>query len=100
MPPQWDGAFDNYDEIWVPSSFCQAAIGARSPLPVVRIPYCVQPANDSGVTREDFGIDQGRYVFLTIFEMRSGFARKNALGRCARSRWRFAEAVMWNWWSK
>jgi glycosyltransferase involved in cell wall biosynthesis len=80
LPPQWNRAFENYDEIWVPSSFCQAAIGAHSPLPVVRIPYCVQPAKDNGFTREDFIIDPGRFVFLNIVDMRSGFARKNALG--------------------
>jgi hypothetical protein len=80
LPPQWDGAFEHCDEIWVPSSFCQAAIGARSPLPVVRIPYCVQPANGNGVTRGDFGIDPRRFVFMNIFDMRGGFARKNALG--------------------
>ena len=43
LPPRWDGAYDAYDEIWVPSSFCQAAIAARAPIPVVRIPYCVKP---------------------------------------------------------
>jgi glycosyltransferase involved in cell wall biosynthesis len=79
LPRQWDRAFDAYDEIWVPSSFCQAAIAARSPVPVVRIPYCVKPAKGSPSTRLDFGIDPGRFVFLSVFDMRSGFGRKNPL---------------------
>ena len=77
LPRQWDRAFEAYDEIWVPSSFCQSAIAARSPVPVVRIPYCVKPAKGSYSTRLDFGIDPNRFVFLSIFDMRSGFGRKN-----------------------
>ncbi len=79
LPRQWDRAFDAYDEIWVPSSFCQAAIAARSPVPVVRIPYCVKAAKGSQNTRLDFGIDPDRFVFLSVFDMRSGFGRKNPL---------------------
>jgi glycosyltransferase involved in cell wall biosynthesis len=78
-PRHWDCAFDAYDEIWVPSSFCQAAIAARSPVPVVRIPYCVKPAKASHKTRLDFGLDPDRFVFLSVFDMRSGFGRKNPL---------------------
>jgi glycosyltransferase involved in cell wall biosynthesis len=79
LPRQWDRAFDAYDEIWVPSSFCQAAIAARSPVPVVRIPYCVKPAEGSHESRLDFGINPDRFVFLTVFDMRSGFGRKNPI---------------------
>jgi hypothetical protein len=79
LPRQWDRAFDAYEEIWVPSSFCQAAIAARSPVPVVRIPYCVKPPKRSRKTRVDFAIDPDRFVFLTVFDMRSGFGRKNPL---------------------
>jgi len=79
LPRQWDQAFAAYDEIWVPSSFCQAAIAARSPVPVVRIPYCVKPANGSHNTRLDFGIDPDRFVFLSVFDLRSGIGRKNPL---------------------
>jgi glycosyltransferase involved in cell wall biosynthesis len=80
FPRQWDAAFKAYDEIWVPSNYCQAAISARSPIPVIRIPYCVKPLTKSRKTRQDFGIDLGRFVFLTIFDMRSGFDRKNPMG--------------------
>ncbi len=83
LPRQWDRAFDAYDEIWVPSSFCQAAIATRSPVPVVRIPYCVKPEMASHKTRLDFGIDPDRFVFLSVFDMRSGFGRKNPLAAMA-----------------
>ena len=79
LPREWDRAFTEYDEIWVPSSFCQAAIAARSPIPVIRIPYCVSSPVMSNKRREDFGIDSRRFVFLTVFDMRSCFDRKNPL---------------------
>jgi glycosyltransferase involved in cell wall biosynthesis len=80
LPREWDEAFDAYDEIWVPSSFCQATIAARAPVPVIRMPYCVKLSNGPRKTRQDLGIDPGRFVFLTVFDMRSGFERKNPLG--------------------
>jgi len=80
FPREWDSAFNAYDEIWVPSSFCQAAIAARAPVPVIRIPYCVKPMAGSLKTRKDFGIDPDRFVFLTVFDLRSGVVRKNPIG--------------------
>jgi glycosyltransferase involved in cell wall biosynthesis len=79
FPSEWDGAFHAYDEIWVPSSFCQAAIAARSPVPVVRIPYCVRAPHASKKERADFAIGGDSFVFLSVFDMRSCFDRKNPL---------------------
>ncbi len=79
LPPEWDQAFRAYDEIWVPSGFCQAAVAARSPVPVVRIPYCVSAPAASAKERADFAIPPDRFVFLTVFDMRSSFDRKNPL---------------------
>jgi glycosyltransferase involved in cell wall biosynthesis len=80
LPREWDRAFDAYDEIWVPSSFCQAAIAAHAPIPVIRIPYCLISHVASRKQRQDFDIDSRHFVFLTVFDMRSSFDRKNPLG--------------------
>lgn len=80
FPPQWDSAFEAYDEIWVPSGFCQAAIAARSSIPVVRVPYCAHAHTAGPKTRADFGIDARAFVFLAVFDMHSSFQRKNPLG--------------------
>jgi len=80
MPWGWDKAFEEYDEIWVPSGFCQAAIAARAPIPVIRIPYSISPPVVGKKRRQDFSIDSRRFVFLTVFDMRSCFDRKNPLG--------------------
>lgn len=79
FPSEWDSAFLPYDEIWVPTSFCQAAIAARAPIPVIKIPYVVTLPQSSGLTRADFGIRPGSFAFLCIFDMRSVFERKNPL---------------------
>ena len=91
FPKLWDAAFQNYDEIWAPSSFSQSAIAVRSPIPVVRVPYCVNPMKDSGKTRADFGIGPQRFVFLAVFDMRSGFERKNPIGAIRAFRQVFGE---------
>ena len=80
LPREWDSAFERYDEIWVPSAFCQAAVAARAPIPVIRIPYCISPSVASAKQRRDFGMDPQRFVFLSVFDMRSCFDRKNPLG--------------------
>jgi glycosyltransferase involved in cell wall biosynthesis len=80
LPREWDGAFRAYDEIWVPSGFVQSAVAARAPIPVIRIPYCVPAPTEARKQRGDFGIDPDTFVFLTVFDMRSCFDRKNPLG--------------------
>lgn len=79
LPRVWSSAFSAYDEIWAPSSYCQAAIAARSPIPVVHMPYVVTLPEPSLLSRSDFGISADRFVFLSIFDMRSVFERKNPL---------------------
>ncbi len=79
LPAVWDSAFTAYDEIWAPSTYCQAAIAARSPVPVIHMPYVVTLPNPSGLNRADFGISADRFVFLAVFDMRSVFERKNPL---------------------
>lgn len=79
LPAIWSGAFGSYDEIWAPSAYCQAAIAARSPLPVVYMPYVVELPAPSQLGRPDFGMSADRFVFLAIFDMRSVFERKNPL---------------------
>jgi glycosyltransferase involved in cell wall biosynthesis len=39
----------------------------------------VKPAEGSHKSRLDFGISPDRFVFLSVFDMRSGFGRKNPL---------------------
>lgn len=80
FPKRWQRCFDRYDEVWTISEFCREAIAARSPVPVRVIPYGVDPRPDATLTRADFGLPEGRLLFLSMADMRSIAARKNPLG--------------------
>ena len=82
-PEQWCASFDYVDEVWAPSSFCQEAIARKSPVPVVKMPYCIDPDNmqtDLKVTRDRFSLPKDRFIFLYMFDIRSFIERKNPLG--------------------
>jgi len=77
FPAELSYCFDLYDEIWVASSFCQEAISQISPLPVVKIPPSVVVDRISPANRESFGLPDGTFVFLFMFDFLSSIARKN-----------------------
>lgn len=80
FPSLWEPAFRHFDEIWAPTSFCQAAFAERSPVPVIRVPYGVQVDSISSLGRDDFGIPRDRFTFLAMFDLLSVPERKNPLG--------------------
>ena len=81
FPDRWRSAFAPYDEIWVTSGFCQAAIAAASPVPVVKVPVpIVLDAARTGPDRARFGIAPGALAFLVAFDHLSVLERKNPLG--------------------
>ncbi len=80
FPERWLRAFDRYREIWVSSMFCQEAIARVSPIPVVRIPHCMDFEAPQSMGRDYFSLPSDRFLFLTLFDMVSIFDRKNPLG--------------------
>jgi glycosyltransferase involved in cell wall biosynthesis len=80
FPGEWMSSFDPFDEIWVASSFCQRAISACSPIPVVCMPPGIAPEPDPARTRAEFGLPQDGYLFLTMADSLSFPQRKNPLG--------------------
>jgi len=80
FPDAWVPAFDYYDEIWCPSDFSAAAIGLKSPLPVLTMPHAIEfvpPAGAGGALRAKFNLPPGHFLFLTLFDLNSYSARKN-----------------------
>ena len=85
FPDSLRGAFELYDEIWTPSSFCVDAISAVSPVPVRRIPLPVTSpegaadGTDRAVDdlRRELDLPQGAFVFLFMFSFLSYAQRKN-----------------------
>jgi len=80
FPDRWTSAFDYYQEIWTPSTFCVASIAQKSPIPVIHIPHAIDVDVSPSLGREYFGLPTDRFIFLTLFDMLSVFARKNPLG--------------------
>lgn len=80
LPVGWLDRIRDYDEIWVPSSYCLATVSQDSPVPTIRIPHCISVDEKKLDTcRSRFGLKDDSYVFLFTFDFHSSFQRKNPL---------------------
>jgi glycosyltransferase involved in cell wall biosynthesis len=79
FPPEWTDRFALFDEVWTPSTHTAEAVQAAAPIPVLRMPYPVQPEIVKYFDRSDFGLDPDRFVFLFVFDFHSFFERKNPI---------------------
>lgn len=81
FPEEWHDRFGYYDEIWVGSSFIQAALAPIAPIPVIRVPpvLATQPTGDRERARRALAMDDSHTVFLFMFDYHSYFERKNPL---------------------
>ncbi len=68
------------DEIWTVSEFARAAYQAATPLPVHVIPNTVNDLDRAAtLSRADLGLPEGVFLFSYVFDVSSGFERKNPL---------------------
>ncbi len=78
--PEWIDGCGAFDEIWVPSEFCRAAIAATIPIPVFVMPHAVDIKPSSILNpRDHFRIPADVFVFGASFDVGSGIERKNPL---------------------
>jgi glycosyltransferase involved in cell wall biosynthesis len=79
FPDTYHNSFAYVDEIWVGTSYCLDTIARVSPVPVVKMPLPLPSGNPStkNVGRGHFGLPDGSFVFLFIFDVHSVVARKN-----------------------
>src|SRR5262249_22678413 len=58
FPKQWCDRFAYYDEIWAPTSFIASVVSRVSPLPVVHMPFILEPRHPGSrpTGRERLGI--------------------------------------------
>jgi glycosyltransferase involved in cell wall biosynthesis len=75
---EWWSEIRHFDEIWVPSTFCQRAVQAVTGKPVVVVPHVVSP-NETAQPgwRAKLRIGDDEFVFLYVFDATSGVERKN-----------------------
>mgnify|MGYP000922426057 CR=1 FL=1 len=80
FPAEWHGAFAHVDEVWVPSAFCQQAIGAAAPVPVLCLPHSVEVPALVSPDRARFGLRESSFACLAMADMMSSDERKNPMG--------------------
>lgn len=80
FPESWLHVFGTINEYWAGSRFVQEAVIAKSPVPVVLIPPVVHLSSDRHFSREDLGLPERRFLFLTMADTFSVLERKNPLG--------------------
>jgi glycosyltransferase involved in cell wall biosynthesis len=75
---EWWSELRNFDEIWVPSTFCRRAVQAMTAKPVIVVPHAVS-ANEAPRPgyREKLQIGGDEFVFLYVFDASSFVERKN-----------------------
>jgi len=76
---EWLRELEYFDEIWVPSTFCQRAVRAVTDKPVVLMPYAILPPRefDRSVWRRRLEIKDTEFVLLYVFDASSLVERKN-----------------------
>lgn len=83
VPDAWLWALDAVDEIIVASNFVGRAFRDVTDKPVLRVPLPLPDTEDSGASRQDFGLPSDKFVFLTTFDFHSSIHRKNPFAAIA-----------------
>ena len=77
LPREWLFIFDYVDEIWAPSRFIAEAVRKETDKPVTVIPYGMEVPYDETLSRADFGLAEGDFLVLMMFDSTSYASRKN-----------------------
>jgi len=76
-PRMWEPAYDVVDEVWCATQFVADAIARATKKPVVKIPPPLEVAAPRVHHRREFGLPDGRFLFLFTFDYNSFVKRKN-----------------------
>ena len=79
-PAPWHCAFALVGEIWASSRYAQDAFEAAAPVPVCYMPMAVDLPPVEPQPRTRFGLRDGVFQFLFVFDWHSWPARKNPMG--------------------
>ena len=80
FPDPWLPFCDTFNEIWCPSDFTREAIAIKYPGPVLTMPHAIsfpRPVSSRAELRKRFGLPEGAFLFLSLFDLNSYSARKN-----------------------
>ncbi|WP_207461086.1 glycosyltransferase [Azospirillum sp. SYSU D00513] len=76
-PEEWHHAYNLVDEVWASSRYTYDAYAKSCPKPVRHMPMAVTVDATAGLGRRDFGLPEGRFLFVFAFDVLSSLARKN-----------------------
>jgi len=77
FPDAWLPCAGYFDEIWTPSNFVRDAVAAKLPHSVHTMPHAINFARPVGNFRKKFGLPEGKFLFLFIYDLNSYSERKN-----------------------
>lgn len=77
IPDEWLQLVPLIDEIWSPTEFVAAAMRARMPLPVYKMPPGVEIGAVEQMSRSTVGVPDDHCLFLFMFDVNSQLQRKN-----------------------
>ena len=77
FPKAWIPMIDYVDEIWTPSEFIAGAVRKATEKPVTVIPYGIETPYEEGLERADFGLEEGEFLVLMMYDSNSYASRKN-----------------------
>ena len=79
-PKDWKPLFDYVDEVWTPSEFTARTMRKETDKPVIPVLYCIETPYDETLTRADFGLKDGDFLVLMMYDSNSYASRKNPGG--------------------
>lgn len=79
FPEEWIPSFNLVDEIWTPTEFVRKTLMKYTSKPVYSLPFPVQAETDASMNRAYFGLPEDKFLFMMMFDLGSGMARKNPL---------------------
>ncbi|MEO6875911.1 MAG: glycosyltransferase family 4 protein [Opitutaceae bacterium] len=80
FPDAWIPNFGYFDEVWCPSEFVRSAISHKSPLPVITMPHAISVPPPAANGRARFGLPDGKFLILCLYDLNSYSERKNPRG--------------------
>lgn len=93
IPEDWKPFLSIFDEFWAPSRFIAEAVGRETEKPVVLMPYGLdRPRTAARFDRAHFGLPEGAFLVLCMFDTSSYAARKNPGGAVQAFEAAFADA--------
>lgn len=77
IPPRWQAAAAQFDEIWTATRFVAEALRARLTVPVHIVMPGIRPVTFLPLPRAAFGLAEDHFTFCFVFHMTSVMDRKN-----------------------